>query len=76
MWHLTACKISVSLSFSGATSNDCINTKYQFIKPFLDNRMSIYGAIQQELCYSTKTRPHPALCQLERENIKHAEDNK
>ena len=32
---------------SGATLYDCINTIYQFIKPFLDNKMSIfeeYGA--------------------------------
>ena len=33
---------------SDATFYDCINTIYQFIKPFLDNKMSIfekYGAI-------------------------------
>ena len=32
---------------SGATFYDCINTIYQFDKPFLDNKMSIfeeYGA--------------------------------
>ena len=32
---------------SGATFNDCINTIHQFIKPFLDNKMSVfekYGA--------------------------------
>ena len=27
---------------SGATFYDCINTIYQFIKPFLDNKMSIF----------------------------------
>ena len=27
----------------GATFYDCINTIYQFIKPFLDNKMSIFG---------------------------------
>ena len=34
-------------SLSGATFYDCINTIDQFIKPFLDNKMSIfedYGA--------------------------------
>ena len=39
---------------SGATFYDCINTIYQFIKPFLDNKMSIfeeYGA------FNTKLRP-------------------
>ena len=33
---------------SGTTFYDCINTIYQFIKPFLDNKMSIfeeYGTI-------------------------------
>ena len=89
MWHLTACKISVRLSFwnwiknemifycvtelmltiliqrqdkkfhfkkerlteiyrlSNASFYNCINTIYQFSKPFLDNKMSIfeeYGA--------------------------------
>ena len=85
MWHLTACQISVSLSFlnwiknemtfygiselvlatfiqrydknyfisrtrgylrfyrlSGATFYECNNAIYQFIKPFLDNKMSIF----------------------------------
>ena len=35
---------------SGATFYDCINTIYQFIKPFLDNKMSIfeeYGAFKK-----------------------------
>ena len=35
---------------SGATFYDCINTIYQFIKPFLDNKMSIfegYGAYKE-----------------------------
>ena len=27
---------------SGAEFYDCINTIYQFIKPFLDNKMSIF----------------------------------
>ena len=27
---------------SGATFYDCINTIYQFINPFLDNKMSIF----------------------------------
>ena len=34
---------------SGATFYDCINTIYLFIKPFLDNKMSIfeeYGAFK------------------------------
>ena len=34
---------------SGATFYDCINTVYQFIKPFFDNKMSIfegYGAFK------------------------------
>ena len=34
---------------SGATFYDCINTIYQFNKPFLDNKMSIfekYGAFK------------------------------
>ena len=34
---------------SGATYYDCINTIYQLIKPFLDNKMSIfedYGAFK------------------------------
>ena len=34
---------------SGATFYDCINTIYQFIKPFLDNKMSMfeeYGAFK------------------------------
>ena len=36
---------------SGATFYDCINTIYQFIKPFLDDKMSIfeeYGAFKLE----------------------------
>ena len=36
---------------SGATFYVCINTIYQFIKPFLDNKMSIfeeYGAFNAE----------------------------
>ena len=36
---------------SGATFYDCINTIYQFIKPFLDNKMSIfeeYGAFKSK----------------------------
>ena len=79
MWHLTACKISVSLSFLNWIKNetifyhiselmlatlqviqrydkkiifDCINTIYQFIKLFLDNKMSIfegYGAFKEYL---------------------------
>ena len=35
---------------SGATFYDCINTIYQFIKSFLDNKMSVfedYGAFNQ-----------------------------
>ena len=28
---------------SDATFYDCINTIYQFIKPFLDNKMYIFG---------------------------------
>ena len=35
--------------FSLFTDNDCINTIHQFIKPFLDNKMSIfeeYGAFK------------------------------
>ena len=38
---------------SGATFYDCINTIYQFITPFLDNKMSIfeeYGAFKTNLC--------------------------
>ena len=34
---------------SGATFYDCINTIYQFIKPFLDNKVSVfeeYGAFK------------------------------
>ena len=34
---------------SGATFYDCVNTIYQFIKPFLDNKMPIfeeYGAFK------------------------------
>ena len=37
---------------SGATFYDCINTIYQFIKSFLDNKMSIleeYGAFKDSL---------------------------
>ena len=30
---------------SGATFYDCINTLYQFIEPFLDNKMSIFLGI-------------------------------
>ena len=36
---------------SDATFYDCINTIYQFIKPFLDNKISIfkeYGAFNTE----------------------------
>ena len=35
---------------SGATFYDCINSIYQFIKPFLDNKMSVfeeYGAFKK-----------------------------
>ena len=32
----------ISFQERGATSNDCINTMYQFIKPFLDNEMSVF----------------------------------
>ena len=41
-----------------ATLYDCINTIYQFILPFLDNKMSIfekYGAFKEEylvICFS------------------------
>ena len=62
MWHRTACKTSVSLLYElkfyrlpDATFYDCINTIYQFIKPFLDNNlteMSIfeeYRAFKQSL---------------------------
>ena len=38
---------------SGATFYDCINAMYQFIKPFLDNKMSIfegYGAFKMVSC--------------------------
>ena len=37
---------------SGATFCDCINTIYQFIKPFLDIKISIfeeYGAFKKQL---------------------------
>ena len=37
---------------SGATFYDCINSIYQFIKPFLDNKMSVfeeYGALNNPL---------------------------
>ena len=39
---------------SGATFNDCINTIYQFIKPFLDNKMSIveeYGTFKVQFVF-------------------------
>ena len=39
---------------SGATFYDCINTMYQFIKTFLDNKMSIfegYGAFKIDIPY-------------------------
>ena len=31
---------------SGATFYDCINTIYQFIKPFLDNKMSTFELLR------------------------------
>ena len=37
---------------SGATFYDCINTIYQFIKPFLDDKMSVfeeYGAFKAKI---------------------------
>ena len=67
MWHLTVCKISVSLSFLNWIKNemifyrfselilpahDYINTIHQFIKPFLDKKMSIfdkYGAFKYRI---------------------------
>ena len=55
MWHLTACKISLSLSFLNWIKNkmlfyriselmlptfyDRIDTIYQFVKPFLDKNI-------------------------------------
>ena len=42
---------------SGATFYDCINTLYQFIKPVLDNKMSIfeeYGAFKSYQNYFKK----------------------
>ena len=38
----------------GATFYDCFNTIYQFVKPFLDNKMSIfeeYGAFKRRIHY-------------------------
>ena len=43
---------------SGATFYDCINTIYQFIKPFLDNKMSIfeeYGAFKVKVPRASKS---------------------
>ena len=48
-------RVSVMLKFyrlSGATFYDCINTIYQFIKPYLDNETSIleeYGACNENI---------------------------
>ena len=33
-----------------ATFYDCINTIYQFIKPFLENQMSVFGAFKVDCC--------------------------
>ena len=44
---------------SGATCYDCINTIYQFIKPFLDIKMSVfevYGAFNGWLGHKTSTQ--------------------
>ena len=37
---------------SGATFYDCFNTIYQFVKPFLENKMSVleeYGAFKRRI---------------------------
>ena len=57
-------------SLSGATFYDCINTIYQFIKSFLDNKMSIfeeYGAFKFLLClffWKFCQSVHPSACLL------------
>ena len=60
-------KTSDELKFymlSGATFYDCINTKYQFIKPFLDNNMPIFeecGAFKQT-CFLAKQTAYLYVC--------------
>ena len=47
--HFKNERLSEIYRLSVATFYDCINTIYQFIKPFLDNKMSIfkeYGAFK------------------------------
>ena len=42
-FHLKNERLPEFHRLSGATFYDCINTTYQFIKPFLDNKMSFLG---------------------------------
>ena len=67
MWHLTACKISVSVLFLNWIKNEMIfyrifelilatliHTIYQYIKPFFDNKMPIferYGTFKSYFFY-------------------------
>ena len=44
---------------SGATFYDCIDTIYQFIKPFLDNKKSIFeesGAFKCQIIFSVANK--------------------
>ena len=46
-WSTSKTRLTEIYRLSGAIFYDCITTIYQFIKPFLDNKMSIfeeYGA--------------------------------
>ena len=46
-FHFKNERLTEILQMSDATFYDCVNTIYQFIKPFLDNKMSVfeeYGA--------------------------------
>ena len=48
-FHFKNDRLTEFYRLSGATFYDCINTIYQFIKPFLDNKMPIfeeYGAFK------------------------------
>ena len=55
-FHIKNERLTEILRLSGATFYDCIDTMYQFIKPFLDNKMSIfegYGAFKIRLLISS-----------------------
>ena len=55
-FHFKNERLTKFYRLSGATFNDCVNTIYQFIKPFLDNKMYIfeeYGAFKLPIVPTT-----------------------